>query len=481
MNICCHRWLFVILAIFLFARNYPAHAIQDSQNDFATDVKSALQKAAEYYHGTVAVHGGYVYHYSLDLKTRWGEGRANPEQNWVQPPGTPSVGLAFLEAYNATGDEFFRQCALDAGQALIHGQLSSGGWSNSIDCSRMSRGDKFSGGQKRKDGNSSLDDGQTQTAIEFMAKLDQSFEFKNEAVHQSAMMALDALLSAQFPNGGFPQVWRKPVEDQPVIKASFPDYDWRTEHRVKNYWDMYTINDNLCDDVSDTLIVAHRVYKDEKYLDALKRLGNFLILAQMPQPQPAWAQQYNYHMHPIWARKFEPAAITGGESQSVIEALMKIYSVTGDEKYLEPIPPAIEYLKSSQLSDGRLARYYELKTNKPLYMVRNGNRYTLTYDDGDLPKHYSFKVGSRLDALQRRFEAVMKNPSRIFGARRVSKQQAQRVIEQMDEHGRWVKTYGTESLIGQGMFAEGEKYISSRDFCRNMSLLAVYLSGAESN
>ena len=31
---------------------------------------------------------------------------------------------------------------------------------------------------------------------------------------------------------------------------------------------------------------------------------------QMPDPQPGWAQQYDYDMRPMWARKFEPAAIT---------------------------------------------------------------------------------------------------------------------------------------------------------------------------
>ena len=60
---------------------------------------------------------------------------------------------------------------------------------------------------------------------------------------------------------------------------------------------------------------------------------------------------------------------------------MKIYRVTGDKKYLEPIPRALAYLKKSRLPDGRLARYYELKTNRPLYMTRDGDEYSLTYDD----------------------------------------------------------------------------------------------------
>jgi hypothetical protein len=99
------------------------------------------------------------------------------------------------------------------------------------------------------------------------------------------------LLKAQFPNGAFPQGWTGPVEKQPVVKARFPDYDWRTEGKIKEYWTAYTLNDNVAGTVADALIVAHQVYKDEKYKAALAKLGDFLILAQMPDPQPGWCQQ----------------------------------------------------------------------------------------------------------------------------------------------------------------------------------------------
>ncbi len=54
----------------------------------------ALKRAVEFYHGKVAVHGGYVYRYSEDLAKREGEGKVENEKVWVQPPGTPSVGMA---------------------------------------------------------------------------------------------------------------------------------------------------------------------------------------------------------------------------------------------------------------------------------------------------------------------------------------------------------------------------------------------------
>src|SRR5262245_62808840 len=44
--------------------------------------------------------------------------------------------------------------------------------------------------------------------------------------------------------------------------------------------------------------------------------------------------------------------------------LMDIYRQTSDKKYLEPIPRALDYLAKSEVSPGRLARFYELKDRK---------------------------------------------------------------------------------------------------------------------
>jgi len=79
-------------------------------------------------------------------------------------------------------------------------------------------------------------------------------------------------------------------------------------------------------------------YGQAEYRAAVHKAGVFILLAQMPEPQPAWAQQYDRDMHPSWARKFEPPAVTGGESQGVMRTLLDLYRMTGDKKYLEPLP-----------------------------------------------------------------------------------------------------------------------------------------------
>jgi len=263
-----------------------------------------------------------------------------------------------------------------------------------------------------------------------------------------------------------------------VIKASFPNYDYRTEGRVKNYWDMYTLNDGLCGTVTQVLIEANEIYGNDRYLKALAKLGDFLILAQMPEPQPAWAQQYGYSMHPIWARKFEPPAITGGETQDAINVLMTIYEITGDEKYLKPIPSALAWLKRSLLKDGQLARYYEMRSNRPLYMEREGKVYSLTYSDANLPSHYGWKIGSRIPELEARFADVRKQrgvrapgPTAAELAPRVRE-----IIGSMDRYGRWVSTFKGEPLAGQPKFRPGDHYIHSGVFSENLETLSHYLT-----
>lgn len=447
----------------------------DAQPEKSADREAALatmKKAATYYRTKVAAHGGYVYHYSEDLTQRWGEGKAGPDTIFVQPPGTPTVGMAYLKAYLATKDSYYLEAAQAAAEALVRGQLESGGWTQVIHfapvAGRMGKYRKGSGGTWNA---SSLDDGQTQSALEFLFTLDHALNFKNERIHEAAKYGLDALLKAQFANGAFPQVWTAPASPQPVLKAGFPEYDWKTEGRVKNYWDFYTLNDGLAGSVCNTLITAHNVYQEDRIHSALTRLGDFLLLAQMPSPQPAWCQQYGYDMKPIWARKFEPPAIAGSESQDVMSALIRITQHTGQTKYLDPIPAATAYLRQSLLPDGKMARFYELKTNKPLYM---NAKYELSYDSSNAPTHYGWKHSSRLDRIEKDLTEAKRGKPPTKKSR-PSEAEVRRAIETLDDQGRWLETHSRQNPSGQSHFEEGFKFLSSATFSKNMEILARFV------
>jgi len=458
-----NRILFSCFLSLLFAGHLEAAPSKD-------EVKSAMRKAVDYYTGKVAVNGGYVYYSSPDLSRRLGEGVATATEIWVQPPGTPTVGMAFLTAYEATNDPAYLDAAVAAGKALVYGQLKSGGWQNSIDFNPDGpRVQQYRNGKGGGRNNSTLDDDITQSALKFLIRLDRSLNLKDKEISESVEVGLTALLDAQFSIGAFPQVWTGPVTDHPAKEANYPEYDWRTEGRIKEYWDLYTLNDGLAGTVTATLIEAANTYDRADVKDAIRSLGDFLILAQMPEPQQGWAQQYNYDMQPVWARKFEPPAVAGRESEDVMMALLEIAKFTGDKKYLAPIIPGVKYLEGSLMADGRLARYYELKNNKPLYMERKGDVYSLTNDDSNLPNHYGWKNPNRLDLIKdayRRGVTVEDTPI---------DRSPEEIVKSLDDEGRWISRYSGELLVGQPKFKEGEEYISSKIFSENLEILSRFL------
>ncbi|MEM1297167.1 MAG: pectate lyase [Verrucomicrobiota bacterium] len=448
------------------------------------EIASAMKHAAVFYVEKIARHGGYVYYTAPDFSKRSGEGIATENQVWVQPPGTPSVGLACLKAYRVTEDPYYLEAALAAADALIYGQLKSGAWTNLIDFDPKSpRAGMYRNGQGKGRNFSTLDDDISQAAIQFLVQLDHATAFKNANVHDSVAIALDALLAAQFPNGAFPQGWDDAPQPSGLAsdkRASFPNHDWRTEGRIKEYWHQYTLNDSLAPTVAKTLMVAHQAYKDERYAEALKRFGKFLILAQMPEPQPGWAQQYNYEMEPIWARKFEPAAIAGRESEGVVVTLLQIAAYFRDQQFLAPIPSAIAYLKRSELDGERLARYYELETNKPLYMERKGSVYSLTHDDSRLPSHYGWKNPSHIKTIEAAYQGLLKtgklvDVDQILPPLEPDPSVAE-IVADLDDEGRWISIFDGELLVGQPKFQPGEAYIDSAVFCRNLEILAAALA-----
>jgi len=90
-------------------------------------------------------------------------------------------------------------------------------------------------------------------------------------------------------------------------------------------------------------------------------------MSQLKEPQAGWPQQFDHDMNPAWARRFEPPGVCSSVTASTIKLLADIYLYTKDEKYLEPIPTAKEWLENSKLEENLWARIYELETNRPIY------------------------------------------------------------------------------------------------------------------
>jgi len=447
---------------------------------------AAMRRAAGFFLDKVAIAGGYHDYYAADLSYGRSEAAEGPTQVEVQREATPLVALAFLDAYRLTGDRFFLGGARAAAHALVRGQLCSGGWDYLIEFDP----EKRKAYQYRADGQcagdlkgvTNLDDNVTQGAARVLLRVDRALDFEDQAIHEAARFALDKLVEAQYPNGAWPQRFRRPPDPAryPVKRASYPAA-WPREWPGPAYQDHYTLNDNTLADAIDLMLEAARVYGEPRYQAAAERGGDFLLLAQMPDAQPAWAQQYDAAMHPAWARVFEPPAVTGGESQGVLRTLLLLYRETGGRKYLTPVPRALDYLRRSLVPRGEaevfrripagepvLARFYELKTNRPLYITKGtrlhaaglGSRlvdgYRLSYEPDSVITHYGVLVSGReLSHLEQEYrEAAAASPASLrrpedlrglspwqarTGGGRPDAAAVRKLIASLDARGAWTR------------------------------------------
>ncbi|MFO1486052.1 MAG: hypothetical protein U1F71_22005 [Verrucomicrobiaceae bacterium] len=494
--------------ILLFLAAFTAHAATPGE------VSSALSKAVAFYHKNAATHGGYVYRYSADFKLREAEGIPDPDTIWIQPPGTPAVGMAMLDAYEATKDENCLKAAVEAAKCVSRTQLASGGWDYSGHFDAKGRESKLyrrdvdgkllptpsaSGREagwhnwKRQDKKnySTYDDDVSQAATRLLVRVDHALGGKDAEIKEAADFALHTIIMTQYPAGG----WSANFDDAPAapppdsmypVKAGNYPADWPRKW-PKDFSGCYVLNDNTHATLMATLLLAWQLRGDQKYLDAAKRGGDFLVTAQMPDPQPAWGQQYNAEMQPVWSRQFEPTAICGRESQAAMWALLKLAAATGDKKYLASVAKAITYLRTVLLPGNQVARFYELQTNKPLYFERGpgGKGFELTYSDKKASSNYGWKWDSELDALQSFGSKVSRGEKVEFP--RVEKerwsspptdQDTATILKEMKPDGSWSATDDERGIMRD---ASGKKtkpaggVIYSLDFVQNVKALSTWL------
>lgn len=484
-----------VLALALLA---PVVSAADAP--LAHEARAAMTRATTFMR-SIAAEGGYLWRYSPDLKERAGENVATPTQIWVQPPGTPSMGMAFLRAYEATGDALFLDAAKAAAHALVVGQLESGGWDYVIDFDpakspawyRRSDIGKVSAAEAGKRRNvSTFDDDNSQSALRLLLAVADAAKGSNEprdvGIREARDYALTKLLAAQRPNGGWPQRWSgQPADpkEYPVQQASFPA-SYPREYPKASYNLFYTLNDNTHRDCVNTLLDAGRRLGRPEYRAAALRGGDFLILAQLPEPQPVWAQQYNPQLQPAWARAFEPPSVCSGESVGVMRLLVDLYLETGDEKFLEPLPRAIAWFKRSEIAPGTWARMYEIGTNTPIYGDRDGKiKYRVEDLSPERQTGYSWKgaygvagaiaaydgvkAAGRNATLAKQQAAAEKarTPAAKAARARQLEPQVKRIVGELDATGRWIADY------------RGKPAIRTETFIVNTRLLADYLEAVK--
>lgn len=431
----------------LYAENSKATT---DYSDLAKKTEKSLEKGILFMH-SLAIEGGYVYHYTLDGKEKWGEGKTDDRTIEVQPPGTPAVGMSLLRAYKVTNNQDFLKAAEDAANALILGQNELGGWDHKIYFDRP-KGNKVS-----------FDDNQTQSAISFLMALDQ--EIDKPSLTVAVNLALEMMLNSQLDNGGWPH-----------------KYPWQG-----NYHDYATFNDHGINDCIRVMIEADAYYQKETYFQSLQKVGRFMMISQLPPPQPGWAQQYNEFLQPAWARTFEPPSVCPAASVHNINSLIDLFVHTGQGQFLEPIPDAIRWLKASQLPNGKWGRFLELGTNKPLYYDRGRIRVDSLHQlslERRTGYGYETDISALLNKTEQRYLSIAGQASKVVEPEPHEKlkklaPKVSEIINSQDRMGRWIvdqdkfrQDVPTEHWNGEYRI---EDRISSALFNNNVAILCEFL------
>jgi hypothetical protein len=468
----------------------PADAGEDLKE---AQVLAAMKRATDFIMNTVSNRGGFLWHYSEDFSKQWGEVPARKSQIWVQPPGsTTTVGMMLLRAATVTKDPDYLRYAERVARALIWGQLPSGGWHYFIDfdmpglrkwyeevASQCRGWEEF----YHYYGNATFDDDTTTSAARFLLEIYSSTldpEFR-----PALLKALDFILEAQYPSGGWPQ--RYPLR-----------YDY-PHNGHPDYTSFYTYNDEVIRNNIYLLLEAYHKLGNEEYLKAARRGMDFYIISQLPAPQAGWALQYDMEMKPAWARSYEPAALCSDQTVENIKDLESFYMITGDRRYLEPVPKAIQWLEDSFLNKSSSqnfthATFYEVGSNKPLYArheVKDAKiaSYRVGYEEFDLPSYggrrnidvaslkKEFELIKGLNPEQARAEGQRREQERVRQeATRVDSQMAVKIIASMDSRGAWIADI---KFLDTDNYADNPpirfKGIDTNTYVSNMNRLITYL------
>lgn len=282
-------------------------------------------------------------------------------------------------------------------------QAPNGGWSKRIAFTRPRAADEGFTSEGNRMWLSTLDNGATTEQLRFLsARLKQ----KPDAMLRTAYQrGLNYLLSAQYPNGCWPQIY-------PL---------------AGNYHDALTFNDDVIINALEVLKAAitdtANVQSDlrARASNAVQQGVQCIVTTQVliDGARTVWAAQHDpLTLVPVKARAYEHAALSGRESAAVIDFLMSLDHPTPE--VVRAVHAAADWFRKAAIygytyaprqelvpkqGAGPIwARFYELGTNRPIFSDRDGIvRYNLMEIGEERRRGYLWYTDEPVTTL-RRFE-----------------------------------------------------------------------------
>jgi pectate lyase len=280
-----------------------------------------------------------------------------------------AAGLNWKQ-YSKNDDAWFAgpQASQLAENILSH-QSSHGSWPKNVDTSQS----RYMGEPEKLRG--TWDNGATRGEIRFLAH---AYRAMGQKRYLSAVIhALDQILGAQYPNGGFPQY-------EPARGYS--------RHITFNDGTMVGLLELLRDVARDDafdFIDADRRAKADKALHA--GIDCILDCQIVRDDVPtAWCAQHDeVTLEPRGARSYEHPSFSGSESAGIVRFLMSLEDPS--PRVIAAVEGACRWFQEAQVTGIRQvtrdgdkiivadpaagplwARFYDLQTNRPIFSGRDG-------------------------------------------------------------------------------------------------------------
>lgn len=272
---------------------------------------------------------------------------------------------------------------------ILYFQRNNGGWPKNYDMRAVLTPEQITNVVKTKSVlHTTFDNSTTYTHIYYLAQV--YTLTKIEKYKQGCLKGFDFIFKSQFANGGWPQYF--PLENGYSRHITFND---------GAYMGIMNMLEKVIDNDPN---FAFLDTKTREKVTASYQKGIDCILKTQIIDQgklTAWCQQHDeVNLSPAWARKFEPPSICNGESAEIVLFLMNIDNP--NEKIIKAIQGAVKWFEDSKIYNTRVetfnapvfeskyktvtddrrvmidstappiwTRYYELKTEKPLFCDRD--------------------------------------------------------------------------------------------------------------
>jgi PelA/Pel-15E family pectate lyase len=269
-------------------------------------------------------------------------------------------------------------------------QRTNGGWPKNYDMQAILTPEQIDSLLRTKSMNhTTFDNSTTFTHLDYLAQV---YSLTHIEKYEDAFFrGIRFLLVAQYDNGGWPQYY-------PVEKGNY------SRHITFNdgaFIGIMTLLKKIGDNTPYFSFIEPEL---RRYIrEAYEKGVECILKCQIPDKGKltAWGQQHDeVTLKPAWARAFEPPAICNGESAGIVLFLMSIDHP--DPKIIQSVQSAVKWFRDSKILNTRVktvqapveksqyrayssdnivvvdsmappiwTRYYELKTERPLFCDRN--------------------------------------------------------------------------------------------------------------